>query len=385
MSSQPGPSPFAPHRGVHASGERPPAVLASGLRKSYGERVAVDDIDFAVESGTCFGFLGPNGAGKTTTMKMIYGLASIGGGHLSVLGMDAARERRRIKARLGVVPQETNLDGELTVSENLVVHAGYFGIDPATAAPRVEELLSFSLLAGRANERVWSLSGGMRRRLLIARALVNEPDLVILDEPTTGLDPQARLAVWRALGELKRGGVTLLLTTHYMEEAARLCDRLVIMDHARIVTEGEPGRLIREHVGREVLELRLGEADPKALLASVDGRVGGHEMTDDALMLFTDDAEGLLGRIDHERFPTESALARPATLEDVFLCLTGRTLRELVRCRSATTPDSAGSCRCAKPCRHRAMRCACGGETRPSSPRCGRERSCRTSSTPSST
>jgi lipooligosaccharide transport system ATP-binding protein len=304
-------------------------VVASGLRKSYGERVAVDGIDFTVEPGVCFGFLGPNGAGKTTTMKMIYGLASLGGGELAVLGMDVVRERRAVKARLGVVPQETNLDGELTVRENLLFQAGYFGIDHEVAARRADELLEFSLLADRADERIWALSGGMKRRLLIARALVNEPDLVVLDEPTTGLDPQARLAVWRALDRLKRRGVTLLVTTHYMEEAARLCDRLVIMDEGKIVVEGRPQDLVLEHVGREVLELRLSEdCDPGELLASLNGRIAGHELAEDLLMIFATDAEELLRQLDERRFPHESALVRRATLEDVFLRLTGRSLRE---------------------------------------------------------
>jgi lipooligosaccharide transport system ATP-binding protein len=305
------------------------AVVAAGLRKSYDGRPAVDGIDFAVESGICFGFLGPNGAGKTTTMKMIYGLGAIDGGELAVLGMDAARERRAIKQRLGVVPQETNLDGELTVRENLTVHARYFGIDPAVAARRAEELLSFSLLAERPDDRVWALSGGMKRRLLVARALINEPDLVVLDEPTTGLDPQARLAVWRALDRLKRRGVTLVITTHYMEEAARLCDRLVIMDHGRIVAEGEPQALVLEHVGREVLELELSEGcDADGLIAALDGRLDGHDLTEEVLMLYTSDAEALLAEIDHREYPHESAFVRRATLEDVFLRITGRSLRE---------------------------------------------------------
>jgi lipooligosaccharide transport system ATP-binding protein len=262
-------------------------------------------------------------------MKMIYGLGSIDGGELAVLGMDAARERRAVKQRLGVVPQETNLDGELSVRENLLFHARYFGIDPSVAATRADELLSFSLLDDRGGDRVWALSGGMKRRLLVARALINEPDLVVLDEPTTGLDPQARLAVWRALDRLKRRGVTLLLTTHYMEEAARLCDRLVIMDHGRIVTEGEPGALVLEHVGREVLELRLAEGcDADGLLATLDGRLDGHDLAEDLLMLYTSDAEALLAEIDDRSYPHDSALVRQATLEDVFLRLTGRTLRE---------------------------------------------------------
>jgi lipooligosaccharide transport system ATP-binding protein len=306
-----------------------PAVRARGLRKSYGERVAVAEIDFEVEPGVCFGFLGPNGAGKTTTMKMIYGLATIDGGELQVLGMDATRERRRIKSRIGVVPQETNLDGDLTVRENLTMQARYFGLDPAEAGPRADELLKFALLGERGDDRVNALSGGMKRRLLVSRALMNDPELVVLDEPTTGLDPQARLAVWGSLERLRRRGVTVLLTTHYMEEAERLCDRLLIMDEGRIVAEGEPPTLVREHAGREALELDLGEdCDTEQLLASLGQRAEEHELHDGALTLFADDAEELLRSLDHDRFPTDSAMVRRATLEDVFLRLTGRSLRE---------------------------------------------------------
>jgi lipooligosaccharide transport system ATP-binding protein len=234
-----------------------PAVIGRGLRKSYDGRVAVDGIEFSVQAGTCFGFLGPNGAGKTTTMKMIYGLATVGGGELRVLGMDVTSQRREVKAKLGVVPQETNLDGEFEVLDNLLVQASYFGIPRSAAEPRARELLEFTQLADRAGDRIETLSGGMKRRLLVARALINEPDIVVLDEPTTGLDPQARLAVWRAMEELKDRGVTLLLTTHYMEEAARLCDRLVIMDLGRIVAEGEPVALIREHEAENLEEVFL--------------------------------------------------------------------------------------------------------------------------------
>jgi lipooligosaccharide transport system ATP-binding protein len=237
------------------SGE--PAVAGRDLRKSYDGRIAVDGIEFTVPAGTCFGFLGPNGAGKTTTMKMIYGLATVGGGELRVLGMDAATQRREVKAHLGVVPQETNLDGEFTVLDNLLVQASYFGISRAEAEPRARRLLEFTQLAERADERIETLSGGMKRRLLVARALINEPEIVVLDEPTTGLDPQARLAVWRAMEELRDGGVTLLLTTHYMEEAARLCDELVIMDLGRIVAGGEPGALVREHQAQNLEEVFL--------------------------------------------------------------------------------------------------------------------------------
>jgi lipooligosaccharide transport system ATP-binding protein len=312
-----------------AGSDAPAAVLARGLRKSYGGRVAVNGIDFEVPPGVCFGFLGPNGAGKTTTMKMIYGLVAVEGGELRVLGLDARRQRREIKSRIGVVPQETNLDGDLTIRQNLTFQGRYFGVDSRRAGERADELLEFALLADRAEERVQALSGGMKRRLLVARALVNEPELIVLDEPTTGLDPQARLAVWRALDRLRRQGVTLLLTTHYMEEAARLCDRLLIMDDGRIVTEGEPGRLVDKHVGREILELELGDGcDGEALVQSIDGRLSGHDLSDGRLTLFTEDAEELLHSLDHERFPTDSAYVRRATLEDVFLRLTGRTLRE---------------------------------------------------------
>jgi lipooligosaccharide transport system ATP-binding protein len=305
------------------------AVRATGVRKSYGKREAVAGIDFEVEPGICFGFLGPNGAGKTTTMKMIYGLATVDAGELEVLGMDATRDRRQIKSRIGVVPQETNLDGDLTVRENLAQQARYFGIDSETGATRATELLEFALLAERAGDRIHALSGGMKRRLLVSRALMGDPELVVLDEPTTGLDPQARLAVWGALDRLRRGGVTLLLTTHYMEEAERLCDRLVIMDEGQIVTDGRPPDLVREHVGREVLELRLDEGcDAERLVGSLDGRIQGHDLSERTLMLYAEDAEAVLAELDHEAYPTESALVRRATLEDVFLRLTGRSLRE---------------------------------------------------------
>jgi lipooligosaccharide transport system ATP-binding protein len=226
------------------------AVAARGLVKSYGQITAVDGIDFEVKAGECFGFLGPNGAGKTTTMKMIYGLASVDGGELRVLGLDVHQRRREVKARLGVVPQEQNLDRELTVRENLSIQALYHGL-PADG--RIDELLDFTLLANRADGRPAELSGGMKRRLLIARALVNRPELVVLDEPTTGLDPQARLAVWTLLDRLRSEGVTLVVTTHYMEEADRICDRLVIMDHGRIVAAGSPAEL-KERYAEQSLE-----------------------------------------------------------------------------------------------------------------------------------
>ena len=220
------------------------AVEGRGLRKSYGDLVAVDGIDFDVRERECFGFLGPNGAGKTTTMKMIYGLAQVDVGELRVLGMDIRTRRREVKARIGVVPQEANLDWDLTVRENLVQQALYFGCRPDG---RVDELLSMALLENRAASRPRELSGGMKRRLLIARALVNEPELIVLDEPTTGLDPQARIAVWDVLERLKHEGVTLIITTHYMEEAERICDRLAIMDYGKFVAEGTPPELLKRY------------------------------------------------------------------------------------------------------------------------------------------
>jgi lipooligosaccharide transport system ATP-binding protein len=226
------------------------AVRGRQLVKRYGKLTAVDGVDFDVRAGECFGFLGPNGAGKTTTMKMIYGLAAVDEGELCVLGLNARSQRREVKARLGVVPQEQNLDHELSVRENLEVQALYHGVE---ADGRVDELLDFALLRQRAADRPKLLSGGMKRRLLIARALVNQPDLVVLDEPTTGLDPQARLAVWKLLEGLRSEGVTLIVTTHYMEEAERICDRLVIMESGRIVAEGTPPQLL-ERFGQDSLE-----------------------------------------------------------------------------------------------------------------------------------
>jgi lipooligosaccharide transport system ATP-binding protein len=305
------------------------AVEARALVKRYDGFIAVDGIDFQVGEGECFGFLGPNGAGKTSTMKMIYGLATIDGGTLDVLGHDVARDRRAVKARIGVVPQDENLDRAFPVRESLLVHGDYFGIDHAALERRTDDLLRFVQLHERAGDSVTALSGGMRRRLLIARALVNSPDLVVLDEPTTGLDPQARHAVWTALERLKSEGVTLILTTHYMEEAERLCDRLVIMDHGEIITEGTPEELIARHVGREVLELTIDDDYPvNELLDALAGHFDSYECAGRQLLLYTDEAERLLESIDHVRFPCERSVVRRTTLEDVFLRLTGRSLRE---------------------------------------------------------
>ncbi|MDX6645128.1 MAG: lipooligosaccharide transport system ATP-binding protein, partial [Miltoncostaeaceae bacterium] len=269
------------------------AVRARGLSKSFGAVPAVRGIDFTIAARECFGFLGPNGAGKTTTMRMLGCQSPRAGGELTVLGMDPEREPRQLKRRLGVVPQEANLDLELTVRENLLVYARYFDIPKGVARERADALLAFVQLGERADDEVDRLSGGMKRRLQIARALINAPDLILLDEPTTGLDPQARHLVWERLRELKRRGTTLVLTTHYMDEAAQLCDRLVIMDDGRIVREGAPAALVAEVVGREVLELRLAPADMTPLVVRLDGAVRGHQAIGDLLLLFTDDAEAL--------------------------------------------------------------------------------------------
>ena len=312
----------------------PGAVIqARGLEKRYADLVAVDGVSFAVRPGECFGFLGPNGAGKTTTMKMIYCVLRPTAGELSVLGMDVQRDARTIKARLGVVTQDNTLDTALSVRENLLIFARYFDLSWSAARRRADELLDFVALADRGRDKVEELSGGMRRRLMIARALMPQPDLLILDEPTTGLDPQARQLTWEKLRQLKRTGVTQVLTTHYMEEAAALCDRLVIMDRGSIVVEGAPADLIREHVGREVVELRGlgGDGAPEALARLVDAAgdlADTREVHGDLMLLYTRDGEALLHQIRESAVPVESATLRRATLEDVFLRLTGRMLRE---------------------------------------------------------
>ena len=288
----------------------------------------MDGIDLRVEDGECFGFLGPNGAGKTTTMRMLSCLAPRDAGRLEVLGLDPAVHPRDLKRQLGVVAQETTLELELTVRENLLVYARYFDIPRAQARERAGELLGLMALSDRAEDAVDRLSGGMRRRLQIARALINRPRLVLLDEPTTGLDPQARHAVWERLRLLRAAGATLVLTTHYMDEAAQLCDRLVIMDQGRIVRVGRPAELVEDEVGREVLELRLAPGDAPRLLASLGDRARGHELDGDLLILFTDDAEALHAAARRSDVATTLQAARRAGLEDVFLRLTGRRLRD---------------------------------------------------------
>lgn len=286
----------------------------------------MDGIDFAVRLQECFGLLGPNGAGKSSTVNMLIGLSPVTGGELKVFGLDVRTSARRIKRRLGVVPQENNLDIDLTVIQNLLVYASYFNIPRETALKRGLELLEFFDLTGKAGEKVENLSGGMKRRLTIARALVNDPELIVLDEPTTGLDPQGRHLVWQRLFRLKERGVTLVLTTHYLDEASQLCDRLMIMDHGRILDEGAPLELVNRHVGAEVLELGRAAGDAAVLLPAVGHLILGHQVVGDDLVFYPRDGRALLQEL--QALPRRFArlLLRPATLEDVFLKLTGRGL-----------------------------------------------------------
>jgi lipooligosaccharide transport system ATP-binding protein len=301
-------------------------VAARDLTKRFGEFTAVDGIDLEVAKGESFGFLGPNGAGKSSTMRMIACVSPRTGGSLSVLGADPDAEGPRIRARLGVVPQTDNLDNELTVRQNLQVYGRYFGYSRDYCKAKATELLDFAQLTERANADVEPLSGGMKRRLTIARSLVNDPELLLLDEPTTGLDPQARHLLWDRLFRLKQQGTTLILTTHYMDEAEQLCDRLVVMDTGRIVAEGSPLQLIRDHSTREVLELRFApdqQAKHVEALAPLAGRV---EELPDRLLLYTDDGESALSEAHRLGIRPVSSLVRRSSLEDVFLRLTGRSL-----------------------------------------------------------
>ncbi|MEQ8833836.1 MAG: ABC transporter ATP-binding protein [Miltoncostaeaceae bacterium] len=304
------------------------AVRARGLRKHYGAMAAVDGIDLDVAPGECFGFLGPNGAGKTTTMRMLSCLARRDEGELAVLGLDPDRSPRELKRMLGVVAQDTTLDVELGVRQNLLVWARYFDIPRAEAAARADELLALMALTERAGSPVASLSGGMQRRLQIARALINRPRMVLLDEPTTGLDPQARHAVWDRLRALRAEGATLVITTHYMDEAARLCDRLVVIDGGRIVRAGTPAGLVAAEVGREVVELRVAPADMAAMVAATEATLRAHQSHDDLLLLFTDDAEATWDAVRGAGVAHRREAVRAAGLEDVFLALTGRVLRD---------------------------------------------------------
>ncbi|WP_086825179.1 ABC transporter ATP-binding protein [Allokutzneria sp. NRRL B-24872] len=301
-------------------------VRARGLVKRFGDFTAVDGIDVEVRPGEAFGFLGPNGAGKSSTMRMIACVSPRSGGELSVLGDDPDVHGPRVRARIGVVPQQDNLDTELSVRENLFVYGRYFGLSKRHVREKAEELLDFAQLADRADHQVEPLSGGMKRRLTIARSLVNDPELLLLDEPTTGLDPQARHLLWDRLFRLKQQGVTLIVTTHYMDEAEQLCDRLVVMDNGKIAAEGSPGELIAKYSTREVLELRFAPGQQHAALPDVQGLADRIEELPDRLLLYTADGEAALAAAHQRGVSPVASLVRRSSLEDVFLRLTGRTL-----------------------------------------------------------
>jgi lipooligosaccharide transport system ATP-binding protein len=303
-----------------------PLVRASGLVKRFGSFEAVRGIDVQVRRGEAFGFLGPNGAGKSSTMRMIGCVSPRSGGELTVLGMDPEADGARIRARLGVVPQEDNLDTELTVRQNLQVYGRYFGLSRAQVRAKAAELMEFAQLTDRADDEVEPLSGGMKRRLTIARSLVNDPELMLLDEPTTGLDPQARHLLWDRLFRLKQAGVTLIITTHYMDEAEQLCDRLVVMNEGRIAAEGSPTELISRFSTREVLELRFPPGEQPSVEPYMDGLAERIEALPDRLLFYTSDGEASLAAAHDKGLQPVSTLVRRSTLEDVFLRLTGRSL-----------------------------------------------------------
>ena len=305
-----------------------PLIHARGLTKRFGSFTAVDGIDFDVAKGEAFGFLGPNGAGKTSTMRMIGGVSPVTDGLLRVLGLDQRTDGPRIRARLGVIPQTDTLDNELSVRENLLIYGRYFGLKWSESAKRADELLDFVQLTERKDDIVDHLSGGMKRRLTIARGLINEPDLMLLDEPTTGLDPQARHLVWDRLYRLKQRGTTLVLTTHYMDEAEQLCDRLVVMDKAKIVAEGSPRQLIEQYATREVTELRFPPGIQDTLDGQLDGVAERIEWLPDRVLLYAEDGEAVAVAVHDRGVQPETVLVRRSTLEDVFLRLTGRTLIE---------------------------------------------------------
>jgi lipooligosaccharide transport system ATP-binding protein len=303
-----------------------PLVQARGLTKRFGDFTAVDSIDFDIKEGEAFGFLGPNGAGKTSTMKMITTVSPITEGKLKVFGIDPGVDGRSIRKRIGVVPQEDNLDLELTVAENLYVYGRYHDMKKSDINVRIDELLEFAQLTERRDSTVEPLSGGMKRRLIIARALINDPDLIILDEPTTGLDPQARHLLWDRLYRLKQGGATLIITTHYMDEAEQLCDRLVVMDRAKIVAEGSPRQLIAQYAPREVVELRFQNGQMDEAVLKMDGLASRSEVLADRVLLYTDDADVTQDGLHSRGINPDQVLVRRSTLEDVFLRLTGRRL-----------------------------------------------------------
>ena len=303
-----------------------PVIVAKNLTKKYGDFTAVDGISFEINEGECFGFLGPNGAGKTTTIKMIHCVSPITSGSVTVFGQNSHIDNREIKKETGVVPQEITLDGDLTVYENLLVFARFFDIPGAVIKQRVAELLDFVELDGKRNSKIDEISTGMKRRLLVARALLNKPRLLIADEPTTGLDPQARHLIWQRLRSLKSVGTTLLLTTQYMEEAEQLCDRLVIMYEGRILKEGSPKKLVLDEIGTEVVEIRIAKEEDDKLVARMADVACGHERAGDTLYFYCRDGHEVMKKVVDLNL--SNVLNRPATLEDVFLRLTGRSLME---------------------------------------------------------
>ncbi len=305
-----------------------PLITAHRVVKRFGDFVAVDGIDVEVRRGESFGFLGPNGAGKSSTMRMIGCVSPVTEGELRIFGLDPAKHGKQIRARIGVVPQQDQLDEELTVVDNLILYGRYFDIPRSVCRERATELLEFVQLTERAKSRIEPLSGGMKRRVTIARSLINEPELLLLDEPTTGLDPQARHVLWDRLYRLKQRGVTLVLTTHYMDEAEQLCDRLVVMDRGIIVAEGSPRELIRQHSTREVLELRYPAGTNEQRSVDVHGIGDRFEVLPDRVLIYADDGEAALAAVHGRSSQPESALVRRSSLEDVFLRLTGRSLVE---------------------------------------------------------
>jgi lipooligosaccharide transport system ATP-binding protein len=301
-------------------------IRAKGLTKTYKDFIAVDGIDFEVYRGEAFGLLGPNGAGKSTTMKMINSTSRRSSGELEILGKDPAKDGPEIRSHLGVVPQQDNLDRELKVWENLWIYGRYFGLSRRYLKSRIEELIDFAQLREKRDVKVDALSGGMKRRLTIARGLVNEPEILMLDEPTTGLDPQARHVLWDRLFRLKEQGVTLVITTHYMDEAEQLCDRLIVMDAGRIMAEGSPAELIRQYSSREVLEVRFGTDRNAEVAPSLEGLGERLELLPDRILIYTENGEAVLTKIHELGLNPITSLVRRSSLEDVFLRLTGRTL-----------------------------------------------------------
>ncbi len=301
-------------------------IKADKLVKKYGDLTAVDGISFAIEPGICFGFLGPNGAGKTTTVKMIHCVSPVTSGTLTVFGLPANVDNRKIKSITGVIPQENYLDEDLTVDQNLLLFADVFGIKKAEAKKRIAELLSFVELEKKANSKINALSTGMKRRLTIAKALINQPKLIIADEPTTGLDPQARHLIWQRLRSVKRQGTTMVLTTQYMEEAEQLCDRVAIMYEGKILKEGTPPELIAELIGNEVIEIQIPAEEDKPIIEKLSGNDFQFERVGDSLYLYCRDGRAVIQKVMEMNLPR--VIHRPASLEDVFLKLTGRNLKE---------------------------------------------------------